>query len=219
MPWPRHMVCSNSRRVCPLSKPIYKRVITAGAQHLGNRYQRNIRLCTHNFTAMGIAAGRTLGLQLEPEAFHQRTHVQGQCLVSNALMLLCTVMACASTSILILGSIIPGPNNIHGHAAEYSISANNPPKVVSGHALITLTIGILSQCAVATVALRSAVSNPTWSSNPIDTAAAWVDAGAISVVPGRCLRSVHDRVQGASPLALSSRQRPTYRAHKEVHTL
>jgi len=168
---------------------------------------------------MGIAAGRTLGLQLEPEAFHQRTHVQGQCLVSNALMLLCTVMAYASTSILILGSIIPGPNNIHGHAAEYSISANNPPKVVSGHALVTLTIGILGQCAVATVALRSAVSNPTWSSNPIDTAAACVDAGDISVVPGRCLRSVHDRVQGASPLAPSSRQGPAYRAHKEVRAL
>lgn len=132
---------------------------------------------------------------------------------SNACMLLCMVMAYASTSILILG-YTPLIQNPYSNPAK-GLTLN----FVCGYALVTLAIGILGQCVIATVALRSSVSCPTWSCNPIDTAAACVDAGAISVVPGRCLRSVHDGVDGASPVAPRSRQRTAYRAHKEVRAV
>lgn len=140
---------------------------------------------------------------------------------SNACMLLCIVMTYASTSLIFVGDTLIGQmRNHYGTDREgYSLLPGNHTTFVSGYAVITLAVGILGQCVVATAALRSSVSSPTWSSNPIDTAAACADAGAISVVPGRCLRSVHDRGHDASPVAPRSQQEPVYRAHNEVRVV
>lgn len=136
---------------------------------------------------------------------------------ANACMLLCIVMAYASTSFIFMGdSLIGQRKDSFGHDVAYSLLPENHTTFVCGYALVTLAIGILGQCVVATVALLSSVSSPTWSSNPIDTAAACAGAGAITVVPGRCLRSVHDRKHGTLPVAPRCRQGPAYHAHPEV---
>ena len=136
---------------------------------------------------------------------------------ANLCMLLCIVMAYASTSLIFTGDILIGQeNNQFRQNDGYSLLPDNHTTFVCGYAMVTLAIGILGQCIVATAALRSSVSSPTWSSDPIDTAAACADAGAISAVPGRCLRSVHDRELGAWPASPRPQQEPAYRAHKEV---
>lgn len=132
---------------------------------------------------------------------------------TNTCMLLCIIVSYASTS-----SILMGDNQSSG-GYYYTSLPGTSTDFVCGYALLTLAIGILGQCIIATAALYAAVSSPTWSSSPIDTAGACSAVAAISTVPGRCLRSVHDKEHDASPVAPVSRQRPAYTAHREVRVV
>lgn len=134
---------------------------------------------------------------------------------ANICMLFCIVMSYASTSLIFMGDI---PIDQSAHTAT-SLLPDSSTNFVCGYALLTLAIGILGQCIIASAALYSAVSSPTWSQNPIDTAAACAAIAAICAVPGRCLRSVHDKERNASPVAPVLRQRPAYTAHREVRVV
>jgi len=134
---------------------------------------------------------------------------------ANTCMLLCIVMSYASTSLILMGD---NPN-AQSRGGGPSFLPGTYTDFLCGYALLTLAIGILGQCIVATAALYSAVSSPTWSSSPIDTAGACFAVAAISTVPGRCLRSVHDKEHDASPVAPVSWQRPAYTAHREVRVV
>ncbi|KAI4129669.1 MAG: hypothetical protein LQ347_003685 [Umbilicaria vellea] len=131
---------------------------------------------------------------------------------ANICMLLCIVMSYASTPLIFMGDI---PLAQSARTAN-SLLPDNSTNFVCGYALFTLAIGIFGQCIIASAALYSAVDSPTWSQNPIDTAAACAAAAAINPVPNRCLRSVHDEEQDASPVVPVSRQRPAYTTHKEA---
>ncbi|MCJ1406774.1 hypothetical protein MMC19_000842 [Ptychographa xylographoides] len=134
---------------------------------------------------------------------------------TNTCMLWCIIMSYASTSLIFMGDIP------HSQAPGIfsSLLPANYTNFVCGYALLTLAAGILGQCLIASVALYSAGSSPTWSSSPIDTAAACVAVAAIGPVPGRCLRSVHDKEHDALPVGPLARQRSAYTAHKEVRVV
>ena len=128
--------------------------------------------------------------------------------------LLCIVMSYASTSLIFMGDIPITPTG-----TATSFLPDNSTNFVCGYTLLTVAIGILGQGIVVSGALSSAVSSPTWSQSPINTAAACAAVRAISTVPSRCLRSVHDKEHDASPVAPVSWQRPAYTAHKEVRVV
>lgn len=86
---------------------------------------------------------------------------------------------------------------------------------ISMPALCTLGAGMLGQAALATWQYVS-VRVPTWSSNPLDTAWAIVVNGSRSMVPGRCMMSVHDANLPAEPQLTKSRQRSIWTAHGEA---
>lgn len=134
---------------------------------------------------------------------------------ANICMLSCIVTSYASTSLIFMGDI---PIAQSARTAK-SLLPDNSTNFVCGYALLTLAIGILGQCIIASAALYSAVSSPTWSQSPIDTAAACAAVAAINTVPNRCLRSVHDEEHDSSPVAPVSRQRPAYTTHKEARVV
>ncbi|MCJ1377445.1 hypothetical protein MMC17_000540, partial [Xylographa soralifera] len=132
---------------------------------------------------------------------------------ANIWMLFCMIMSYASTSLIFIGDITGSAEG------AFSYLPSSYTDFICGYALLTLAIGILGQCIIATAALYSAVSCPTWSQSPIETAAACAAVAGIRRVPGRCLRSVHDKELDASPVAPISRQKPAYKAHKEVRAV
>ena len=133
---------------------------------------------------------------------------------SNLCMLVFIIMSYASNSVVFVGEA-PITTNSSG-ATFHPLLPGTSNTFISGYALTTLAIGILGQCIVTTTALISSVSIPSWSSDPIDTAAACATVGSLSPTPGRCLRSVHDRDQDTVPVKPRTWQKPAYRAHKEV---
>ncbi|KAI9850596.1 MAG: hypothetical protein M1838_005381 [Thelocarpon superellum] len=130
----------------------------------------------------------------------------------NVLMLFCIIMSYASTSLLFIGDLPVHYN----YDAVGGLLPKGSTTFVCGFAMITLGIGIIGQCIITTLALRTALDCPTWSPNPLDTAAACVAAGTVRPAPGRCLRSVHDQDQAPMPVAPRTRQPSSFHAHKEV---
>ena len=131
---------------------------------------------------------------------------------ANLLMLLSIIMSYASTSLIFVGDYGATREDFGG----FSLIPNGDTTFVSGYALITLGLGISCQSLIATAALRCSASSPTWSSSPIDTAAAFAVDEGISFTPGRCMRSAHDMYDTALPINPRTRQKSAYRAYKVV---
>jgi len=90
-----------------------------------------------------------------------------------------------------------------------------------GEAWIILGIGIGMQAAVATWALLSQRQWPTWSSNPIDVAAACFQQSCHPLVPrhGRALQGLDQINQPARSVYPSSRQAYAYKCHNNIRRL
>ena len=131
---------------------------------------------------------------------------------SNIAMLLGIVMSYASSSLVFMEDV---PLSAAGSGVG-KILPDNVTTFVCGYTVLTLGMGILGQCVVATAALRSAVQSPTWSPSPIDTAAACACTASVKHVSGRCLRSVHEQSQAPAPVHPSHRQQYVFGAHHEV---
>lgn len=101
---------------------------------------------------------------------------------TNLMMAIFMVMSYASTSLLFMRETI-GTNGL---------LPQNKNTFICGYAAITLAIAILGQATIASICLPSLVKVPTWSSDPLEIAAACIRLGSLHHRPGRCMRSVHD---------------------------
>lgn len=87
-----------------------------------------------------------------------------------------------------------------------------------GPAWLTLGIGIMMESAVASWAMCSWPEWPTWSSDPMDVAAACLRHKDNLLVyrPGRCLHGVDQINHPAMSMYPASRQESAYQSHKDV---
>ena len=127
---------------------------------------------------------------------------------SNLLLLLCMVASYASTSVIFIGSPA-GDSAVEQGAGTF----------VCGYALLALSIGLIGQAFIATCCLRAPPVIPTWSPDPIDTAAACISRGAVRHQGGRCMQSVHDIQSLTEPVTPRLRQRNAFRARSDVRTV
>lgn len=127
----------------------------------------------------------------------------------NVLMLLAMIISYSSTPLIILGAFPPSSQDSHDNSTKYSH--------VSGVAIIACSSALLFQALFATCSLFSSFAIPTWSSDPLDTAAACIMlTPGLRRVPCRCMLSVHDAVQPPSPTLPRRRQGSAYRAHIQI---
>lgn len=99
-------------------------------------------------------------------------------------MLLCIIVSYASTSLIFMGDVyLDHAQSDYSGIAGHSPLPRDTTTFVNGYAVVTLATGIIGQCIVATACIRSTVSDPTWSSNPIDTAAACATTAAYPGFP------------------------------------
>lgn len=103
-------------------------------------------------------------------------------------------------------------------SARYASSADYST-VVSSYALITLSISILGQAVISTINICRSKHIHTWSSNPLDNAAACVASGSLHREKDRCMLAVHDSHQPSVATAPRIKQRPAFQAHKEVRVV
>jgi hypothetical protein len=107
---------------------------------------------------------------------------------TNLMMAIFMVMSYASTSLLFFreakGGLLP-PNKI---------------TFICGYAAITLAIAILGQANIVSICLPSLLKVPTWSSDPLEIAAACISLGSLHHRPDRCMRSVHDSKEDTRPI-------------------
>ena len=125
---------------------------------------------------------------------------------TNLVMATFMVMSYASTSLLfiretnVILTLLPPNNNTF----------------ICGYAAITLAIAILGQATIASICLPSLVKVPTWSSDPLEIAAACIHLGSLHHRQGRCMRSVHDSKKAAGPISPSRRQKSAASMRKGV---
>jgi hypothetical protein len=129
---------------------------------------------------------------------------------TNLMMAIFMVMRYASTSLLFFreakGGLLP-PNKI---------------TFICGYAAITLAIAILGQATIVSICLPSLLKVPTWSSDPLEIAAACISLGSLHHRPDRCMRSVHDSKEDTRPIYPSRRQKSAFSLalrHKEVRVV
>ena len=125
---------------------------------------------------------------------------------TNLIMAVFMIMSYASTSLIFIREtnvVLP-------------ILPPNKDIFICAYAIITLAIGILGQATIAAVCLPSLVKAPSWSSDPLEIAAACVVMDGLHHRPGRCMRSVHESKEAAQPISPSRRQRSALSAHREV---
>lgn len=134
----------------------------------------------------------------------------------NVFFLCCMIASYCSTSLLLLGDDAASLASINNGYRPPGYSTE-PLTRVCGYAVVACSVGIMGQAVIATFCLMSRTLVPSWSSDPLDTAAA-----CLSLHPGhhrrlgRCMMSVHDSTLSAHPLYPSKVQRPAYYAHAEV---
>ena len=117
---------------------------------------------------------------------------------SNVIILIGIIMTYTSSSLIFLTGI----------EEANSASKGKDFIAVCGQALITLSFGILVQVAIATWSLTVVHDIPTWSIDPLDTAAAAeFHRPSHARRPNRCLRGVD---------LASSPSKPTYPKEKQV---
>jgi hypothetical protein len=139
--------------------------------------------------------------------FTRARHSTANSWYTNLLMIVLMIMSYASNALIFI---------------DDSSSDNLPAGTntfVCGYAAITLGIAILGQAAVATMSLLSSVNVPTWSSDPLETAAACMSFGNLRHAHDRCLRGVHERQEPSTPVVPRRRQKSAYSAHKEVRII
>lgn len=134
---------------------------------------------------------------------------------ANVLFAGLLILCYTSTSLLFANQPSQRFCDLHpglGSSAEQGCGENVH---ISKPALGTLGAGLLGQAALATWQYFT-VGVPTWSSNPLDTAWAKVVNGSRSLVPGRCMMSVHDANLPGEPQLAGSRQQSIWAAHTEA---
>lgn len=116
--------------------------------------------------------------------------------------------ACASTVLL---------QTVYSFGSVDSVSYD----VVSGYALIFLGLGLLGQGSIATWALLT-TPIPTWSTNPIITAAICLSAGWTPSTPRHSMLGVHDANNNSlrqSPVYPKPKQSNAFRADKRIRSV
>ncbi|KAI9668939.1 MAG: hypothetical protein M1829_005251 [Trizodia sp. TS-e1964] len=127
----------------------------------------------------------------------------------NVLMLLALIVSYSSTPLILLGDS-GSSSSIPNREANYSHA--------SGLAIITCATALLFQALVASWCLFSGLVAPTWSSDPLDVAAACISLSpGLRRVPGRCMLSVHDAARPSDPTIPRDRQGSAYRANIRVN--
>lgn len=124
---------------------------------------------------------------------------------TNVSMLIFMIISYVSPALIFMGDGIPS----YGLPAGYNT-------FMCGFPMVTLAIALLGQAGVASICLISSVNAPTWSSDPLETAAACVSLGTVHHNPDRCLRSVYDRDEASGPVSPMRRQWCAYKSHSEV---
>ncbi|KAL3478494.1 hypothetical protein BJX99DRAFT_104630 [Aspergillus californicus] len=125
----------------------------------------------------------------------------------NLVAFACLMLSYASSSVLLLSNqtIIQPEDN------------KETPILLNATALVALGIGLVVQAIIAGWSLVSSSKLiPTWSSNPLNTAAAVMHKGDLAHRPGRCMLSVHQRKEPNEAVSPLSRQGNMFKVQRVV---
>lgn len=130
---------------------------------------------------------------------------------SNFVMAVCTILAYASASLLVLGAEIMSDDTQERETVGWSTCAARLPTLVLG-------LSLLGVAAIGTWSLR-APNIMTWSSSPLDVALATAHLGHTQRRPGRCMMSIEDLQQPSVPTRPRAKQCSALKARKDVKYL
>ena len=134
------------------------------------------------------------------------THHAPNSIVSNAIFLFGMAVCYAAGSLVLVSNTYSFYLSDGGYGWDLAKEESSLSKV----ALVSLGVSTLALCALSTWSLL-AIQMPTWSSNPLTTAAIVLDRG-VQRQDGRCMIAVHDRNKPSEPHKPRTSQRSLYAA-------
>ena len=134
------------------------------------------------------------------------THHAPNSIISNAVFLIGMAVCYAAGSLVLVSNTYSFYLSDGGRGWDIAKEESSLSRV----ALISLGIATLVLCALSTWSLV-AIKMPTWSSNPLTTAAIVLDRG-VRRREGRCVLAVHDRDEPSGPHEPRLSQRSLYAA-------